>query len=298
MCTYLWHCTTSEAWIRDVGGDKNHKAVSVHSVTILHGIIHLYVERFTAKDETVPGVYKNPHVGYKIPLKSSEEEGHRAETPSRGSGRYYRWEAASCVRLVEFFSPHSSVRSLSESQQWSPDGAAPAGLIHVLLLLQAAGWRNEEVKGHSHQDNHHNSDVCRADKWLMTAINPTQEGKRLLYICSWGEWCFALQKLEVRGDNAPYVLMEKTDHHCRQFSMYWPLWAPNQWKVLYGRGWMDCCETPFIFLNAAEVLLGTVTLHIQNKTVDKTKCTVKQRRQKKASDDQELLLISLSMATQ
>lgn len=95
-----------------------------------------------------------------------------------------------------FFSSrsHSSARSLLKSQQWSPDGAAKAGLIHV-LLIQARGWRNEEVQGRSHQRNHHNSGVWHADNWLMAAINPDQE-KRGYYICCGGEWCVALWKLE------------------------------------------------------------------------------------------------------
>ena len=102
---------------------------------------------------------------------------------------------------VVFLFPHSSTGRLPESQQWSPDGAAKAGLIHV-LTVQAGGWRNEEVQGHSHQDNHHNSGVWCADKWLMAAINRRQE-KRGCYVCCGGEWCFALYKLGVQGDNAP-----------------------------------------------------------------------------------------------
>lgn len=39
---------------------------------------------------------------------------------------------------VKFLFPYSSARRLPESQQWSPDGAAKAGLIHV-LLVQAGG---------------------------------------------------------------------------------------------------------------------------------------------------------------
>lgn len=39
---------------------------------------------------------------------------------------------------VEFLFPPSSGIKLPESQQWSPDGAAQAGLIHV-LLIQAGG---------------------------------------------------------------------------------------------------------------------------------------------------------------
>lgn len=157
--------------------------------------------------------HQNSHVGrlcagYKIPQTIIEEEGHRIETPSRGSEWYYR-EGAKTWEAVDFFflPPHSSAWRLPESQQWSPDGAAKAGLIHV-LLVQAGGWRNEEVEGHSHRDNHHNSGVSCAAKWLMAAINVAQE-KRGYYICCGGEWCFALYKLEVQGNNSPYSLMEK-----------------------------------------------------------------------------------------
>lgn len=157
--------------------------------------------------------------GYEIPQTTIEE------------GRRQDWDTIQRTRSVlqagskdlewglNFLSPHSSARRLPESQQWSPDGAAKAGLIHV-LLVQAGGWRNEEVEGHSHQDNHHNSGVWCADKWLTAAINPTRE-KRGDYICCGGEWCFALYKLEVRGgDNAPHFLMEKPYHHSTLLLVY------------------------------------------------------------------------------
>lgn len=97
-------------------------------------------------------------------------------------------------QLLDFFSPHSSVRNSPESQQWSPDGAAKAGLIHV-FLAQATGWRNEEVEGRLHQDYHHNSGVGHAVRWLMVTINPALE-KRGYYIYCGGELWFALWKLK------------------------------------------------------------------------------------------------------
>ena len=67
------------------------------------------------------------------------------------------------VRGLNFSSLHSSARRLPESRQWSPDGAAKAGLIHVLLVQeQDGGMRKWRV--HSHHDNHHNSAAWRADK--------------------------------------------------------------------------------------------------------------------------------------
>lgn len=74
-------------------------------------------------------------------------------------GRTQDWDTIQRIRAVLqarskkhgggvgfLFPPHSSARRLPESQQWSPDGAAKAGLIHT-LLDQAGGWRNEEVEG-------------------------------------------------------------------------------------------------------------------------------------------------------
>lgn len=147
-----------------------------------------------------------PCMGYKIPQTISEEEGHRIETPSRGSERYYtERERKDIGRGWIFFLPDIHMQEgFLESQQWSPDGAAKAGLLHMLLVL-AGGWRNEEVEGHPH-DNHHNSGVSCTVKWLMTAINVAQE-KRGYYICCGGEWCFALYKLEVQGNNSTHSLM-------------------------------------------------------------------------------------------
>lgn len=127
------------------------------------------------------------------------KKAYRLQTPSRGSEWYYRKWAQNELQLnFCLCSPpplsHSYVRSFPESLQSSPDGAAKAGLIHV-LLTQAGAWRNEEVQGRSHQRNHHNSGVWHADNWLVAAINPDQE-KRGYYICCGGEWCVALWKLE------------------------------------------------------------------------------------------------------
>lgn len=191
-----WTC--SVALIRALGGGEIKTGATRGPTQIPQGGLHPYLARNNsfssncANNEAEKS--KNSHVGclcagYKIPQTIIEEEGHRIETPSRGSEWYYRKGAKTWVG-VEFLFPHSSARRLPESQQWSPDGAAKAGLIHV-LLVQAGGWRNKEVEGHSHQDNHHNSGVWRADKWLMAAINPAQ-GKRGYYICCGGEWCFAL----------------------------------------------------------------------------------------------------------
>lgn len=156
---------------------------------------------------------------------------HHPEDQSGITGREQKHEKG----LIFFLPPHSSAWRLPESQQWSPDGAAKAGLIHV-LLVQAGGWRNEEVEGHSHRDNHHNSGVSCAAKWLMAAINVAQE-KRGYYICCGGEWCFALYKLEVQGNNSPYSLMEKTctwDSSC----CICQLELQMDGTCI---GWMECC---------------------------------------------------------
>lgn len=126
------------------------------------------------------------HTGYR----------HHPEDQSGITGSEHKM---SCSWISVFAPPppplsHSYVRSFPESLQSSPDGAAKAGLIHV-LLTQAGAWRNEEVQGRSHQRNHHNSGVWHADNWLVAAINPDQE-KRGYYICCGGEWCVALWKLE------------------------------------------------------------------------------------------------------
>lgn len=169
---------------------------------------------------------------YVKPMKSPD---------SHWRGRTQDWDTIQRIRAVlhlgskktrvgvEILFPHSSARRHPESQQWSADGAAQAGLIHA-LLVQAGGWRNEEVEGHSHQDNHHNSGVWCADKWLMAAIILAQE-KRGYYRCCRGDGCFALYKLEVQRDNAPY-LMEKQDHHSKQLLLYSSVCVPNKWKLL------------------------------------------------------------------
>lgn len=129
---------------------------------------------------------------------------------------------------------HSYVRSFPESLQSSPDGAAKAGLIHV-LLTQAGAWRNEEVQGRSHQRNHHNSGVWHADNWLVAAINPDQE-KRGYYMLWRRVMRCTLEIREVQGGHdAPYFLMEYPCHHHRRFIMYlsaWAAWASNEWGVV------------------------------------------------------------------
>lgn len=61
---------------------------------------------------------------------------HHPEDQSGITGREQNHEKG--LIFFFFFTPHSSARRLPESQQWSPDGAAKAGLIHV-LLVQAGG---------------------------------------------------------------------------------------------------------------------------------------------------------------
>lgn len=179
---------------------------------------------------------------------------------------------------LNFLFPHSSAGRLPESQQWSPDGAAKAGLIHV-LPVQAGGWRNEEVEGHSHQDNHHNSGVWCADKWLTAAINPTRE-KRGDYICCGGEWCFALYKLEVRGDNAPHFLMEKPYHHSTQLLLHSSASsaqmngrccvAEDGWSVTAATCQMEnvCQDSNSSFSNVTKVLLFAEAFEIKPRTVN------------------------------
>lgn len=68
---------------------------------------------------------------YELRRKKDTGLRHHPEDHSgitRGEQKKHEWE-------LNFFPfPHSSVSmQLPESQQWSPDGAAKAGLIHVLL---------------------------------------------------------------------------------------------------------------------------------------------------------------------
>lgn len=168
------------------------------------------------------------------------KKAYRLQTPSRGSEWYYRKWAQNELQLnFCLCSPppplsHSYVRSFPESLQSSPDGAAKAGLIHV-LLTQAGAWRNEEVQGRSHQRNHHNSGVWHADNWLVAAINPDQE-KRGYYMLWRRVMRCTLEIREVQGGHdAPYFLMEYPCHHHRRFIMYlsaWAAWASNEWGVV------------------------------------------------------------------
>lgn len=88
----------------------------------------------------------------------------------------------------------------------------------------------------SRRDNHHNS--CAAE-WLMAAINVARE-RRGCYMCCGGEWCFALHKLKVQGNNSPYSFNgeKKKNLHLRlETPAAFVSWSP---KMIAPRvGWMD-----------------------------------------------------------
>lgn len=83
-------------------------------------------------------------------------------------------------------------------------------------------------RGTSRPDNHHNS--CAA-KWLMAPINVARERERErrgCYICCGGEWCFALYKLEVRGNNSPHSFNGKNLHLRLQTLLHLSAGAQNE----------------------------------------------------------------------
>ena len=64
---------------------------------------------------------------------------HHPEDQSGITGREQKYKNKKTKRVgVRIVFPHSPKRRLPESQQWSPDGAAKAGLI-FLLFVQTGG---------------------------------------------------------------------------------------------------------------------------------------------------------------
>lgn len=82
-------------------------------------------------------------------------------------------------------------------------------------------------RGTSSPDNHHNS--CAAN-WLMAAINVAweREGRRGCYICCRGEWCFALYKLEVSGNNSLHPFNGKNLHLRLETLLHLSVGAQNE----------------------------------------------------------------------
>lgn len=73
----------------------------------------------------------------------SEEEGHRFETPSRGSEWYYRWGANTCEAVEFIFSSF-----ICEKAPWITAVVTRwccKGRFDPCVARPGAGWRNEEV---------------------------------------------------------------------------------------------------------------------------------------------------------